>query len=42
MRNRHIYGEPEVTVHWAWQLVGMVIALLGLALAGAWIAEMLA
>lgn len=39
MRNKHVYGEKP---HWAWSLVGMMLALIVLALAGAWIAERLA
>lgn len=32
---------PDDKPHWAWSLVGMMIALVALSLAGAWIAEQL-
>lgn len=40
MRNKHVYNEDKP--HWAWSLVGMMLALIALSMAGAWIAEKLA
>lgn len=30
---------PQEQAHWAWKLVGMMLAMLALSMAGAWLAE---